>query len=152
MLKAADLLVLARVLPRSIQLLGQRTVQNVVDQRTLARARNAGHHRHHAQRKLHRQIAQIVAPRTLYRDPFPGQRARRHAMQNARRAGEISPGERIGRGHDLLGSSLGHDPAAEPSRARAQIQHIVGTANRVFVVLHHQHRVAQVAQRFERLD
>ena len=37
-------------------------------------------------------------------------------------------------------------------RARPKIQHIVRRANRVLIVLHHQHRVAQIAQPRQRLD
>ena len=41
---------------------------------------------------------------------------------------------------------------AQSSCAGAEIQHVVGVANSLFVVLHNQHCVAKVAQLFERLN
>ncbi|MDT4830208.1 hypothetical protein FQZ97_636620 [compost metagenome] len=42
--------------------------------------------------------------------------------------------------------------AAVHARARAHVDHVVGAADHVLVVLHHQHRVAQVAQVLQRGD
>ena len=45
---------------------------------------------------------------------------------------------------------LGDDLAAEASRARPQVDHVVGRRDGVGVVLHHDHGVAQVAQAAQR--
>ena len=66
--------------------------------------------------------------------------------------GDVLSGQRTRRGLDLVGRSAGHHFAAVTSRARAEIDHVIGAANRVFVVLDHQHGVAQIAQRFQRLQ
>ncbi len=42
--------------------------------------------------------------------------------------------------------------AAQPARAGAKVEHVVGVANSVFVVLHNQNGVAQVAQPHERFN
>ena len=57
-----------------------------------------------------------------------------------------------GLGHDLCRGALGHHVAAQAACAGAQVEHVVGVADGVFVVLHHQHGVAQVAQPFQGLD
>ena len=53
---------------------------------------------------------------------------------------------------DFRGGALGDDRAAVHAGARPQIDHMVGLANRIFVVLHHDHRVAEIAQVRERIE
>ena len=43
-------------------------------------------------------------------------------------------------------SALGHQVAAMASGAGAEVDHVIGAADGVFVVLDHQHGVAEVAQ------
>ncbi|MCY1182154.1 hypothetical protein D9M73_227000 [compost metagenome] len=51
--------------------------------------------------------------------------------------------------HHFGRCTFGDDmPTVDPC-ARADIHYIVGQANRVFIVLHHDHRVADVAQVFQ---
>ena len=54
--------------------------------------------------------------------------------------------------HDLRRRTRSHDLPAILTRARPNIEHVIRLANRVLIVLHHQHRVAQIAQVFERRD
>ena len=90
------------------------------------------------------------APSTVSHLPVSGRGV--VAMQDARRAGQVAARERLRAGHDLIGRALGDDVAAQPPRARSQIDHVIGMTNGVFVVLHHQHRIAQVAQLLERAE
>ena len=53
-------------------------------------------------------------------------------------------------GGHLLGGALGDDIAAVLAGARADVDHVVGGADRVLVVLDHDHRVAEVAQTGQR--
>ena len=53
---------------------------------------------------------------------------------------------------DLVGRALRNHAATVHTGAWPQVQHPVRRADRVFVVLHHQHRIAQVAQALERGD
>ena len=61
-------------------------------------------------------------------------------------------GEAVGAGHDLVGRALRDDLAAVDAGAGADVDHVVGGADRVLVVLDHDHRVADVAQVLERLE
>ena len=71
---------------------------------------------------------------------------------NFERAGQVAPGQRLGVGLDLLKRALRHHPPAVHTGARAHVDHVVGGAHHVFVVFHHQHTVADVAQVFERVN
>src|SRR5260370_29186150 len=73
-------------------------------------------------------------------------------MQNARGSGEVAARQRLWASHDLLGRAFGDDMPAEATRPRPQINYIVGMANRIFIVLDDQDRVAKVAQLFEGLN
>ena len=44
------------------------------------------------------------------------------------------------------GVPAGHQFAAQPARARAEIDHVIGALDGLGIVLHHQHGVAHVAQ------
>ena len=67
-------------------------------------------------------------------------------------ARQVLAGQRIRMRHDLLRRALRHDLAAMHARTRTDIDHIVGLANRVLVVLDHDHRVAEVAQVLQRVE
>ncbi len=54
--------------------------------------------------------------------------------------------------HDLGWGAFGDDVAAQPSCAGAEVEHVVGVADGVFVVLDDENGVAEVAQPFEGLD
>ena len=97
-------------------------------------------------------VLQVVLARAGDGEPFAGERARLGALQHAGGSGEIAAGERLGAGHDLLGRAFGDDVAAEPAGAGAEIEHIVGVADGVFIVLDDEDGVAEVAQLFEGLD
>ena len=67
-------------------------------------------------------------------------------------ADEILAGQALGRGQDLGRRAFGHHQAAVDAGAGAHVDHVVGLADRVLVVLDHDHRVAEVAQVLERLE
>ena len=50
---------------------------------------------------------------------------------------------------DLIRRAAGYDFAAMTSRTGTKIDDIVGAANGVLIVLDHQHRIAQIAQRLQ---
>ena len=66
-----------------------------------------------------------------------------HYLLSAR---NVLPGQRARKAFDLPGRAAGHHLAAMPSCARAKIDDIVRAANRLLIVLHHQHGIAQIAQ------
>src|SRR5258708_6600510 len=53
---------------------------------------------------------------------------------------------------ELFGRSAENDPAPHVSRARAEVDDVVGGANRLLVVLDDQNGVAEIAQPSQRLD
>src|SRR5205085_3510364 len=65
---------------------------------------------------------------------------------------EVLARERIRVADHLARRTLRDDFAAMDAGARAHVHDVVGRADHVFVVLHHQHAVAQVAQVLQRAD
>ena len=59
-------------------------------------------------------------------------------------------GEAVRVVEDILKRALGHDLAAVDARAGAEIDDMIGGADRVFVMLNHDHGVAEIAQALER--
>ena len=66
--------------------------------------------------------------------------------------GEEPPGQRRRVRRDLVGRAHRHHVAAVLARPGPEVDHVVGGADGLLVVLHHQHRVAQVAQALERVE
>ena len=141
----------ARLFARSVELSGQCAVQNVVDQSRFSRARHARHHRHDPERKCDVEILQIIFARAQNRDRLAvrlpafvaasrsalGRKCRRRSAM--RRACMISSGV-----------PLRHQFAAVAAGAGTEVDHVIGAANGFFVMLDHQHRIAQIAQLFQR--
>ena len=71
---------------------------------------------------------------------------------NGHLAREIFAGEGRGRGDDVVDRPLRDHVAAVNAGAGPDVEHVVGGADRVLVVLHHDHGVAEVAQPFERFQ
>ena len=67
-------------------------------------------------------------------------------------AGQELPGDRAWRVQDVLHTTLRHDFAAVHARAGTDVDDVVGRADRVLVVLDHDHRVAEVAQPGQRAE
>ena len=80
----------AGLFARAVEGLGERAIENVVDERAFAAAADAGDDGHHAERNADGDVLQIVLARAVHGEPLAGERARLGAMQNARRAGEIA--------------------------------------------------------------
>ena len=68
------------------------------------------------------------------------------------RARKVAAGERAGIPGDGGGSARGHQLAAQASRAGTQVDDVIGLLDGFGVVLHHQHRVAHVAELLERVE
>ena len=67
-------------------------------------------------------------------------------------AAQVLPGQRSRRRLDLGGRALRDDQAAVDARAGTEIHDVIRLADRVLVVLDHQHRVAEVAQARQRVE
>ena len=105
---------------------------------------------HYAQRKSYIKILEIIFLRPKNREPCPILLTALRPHLDLHFARDIRPGERLRLAHNLLRSSVGYQAAAVASCAGSEIDHVIRAANGFFVVLDHQHRVAQVAQIFQR--
>lgn len=139
-------------LGRLVQLTVGDAKQGVVDQGRLAGAGDPGDAGHHPDRQVQVDVAQVVAARPLEFQPFAGERGALGGDGDLLAAREIVTGKRLGVGDDLLRRALGDDGAAVHPGTRADVEHVVGEANGILVVLHHDHRVAEIAQVSERLE
>ncbi len=137
-------------LARAVKLARQRAIKNVIHQRGLARAGNSSHHRHHAERKSYVEILEIVFLRAENRQrraiflPPLGPHLDLHF------AGDVSARQRIRLAHDLRRRAVRHQSSAVASGAGAEIDHVIRAANGLFIVLDHQHGIAQITQIFQR--
>ena len=71
---------------------------------------------------------------------------------DAQLARQVLAGQRFDVRRDVRGLALRDDAPAVHAGTQAHVHHVVGTEDHVLVVLHHQHRIAQVAQPFQRAD
>ena len=133
--------------------LGQRGVEDGVDQRRLARSGHPGHRDQLAERERHRDVAQVVLDRVVHGDhPALGPRPPRRRQRDRASAGQVRAGERVRVGQQPLDrAGVHHVPAVLP-RAGADVHGPVGGTDGVLVVLDHDQRVAQVAQPDQGLD
>ena len=66
--------------------------------------------------------------------------------------GDVAARKRCRVASDILGSSLGDYVSAVSSGAGTKIDDVIGSANRLFIVLYDQDRVSEIAKMFERVE
>ena len=71
---------------------------------------------------------------------------------NARTPGEVLRRERSFDAEDVRKIALGDDLAAARAGARPQVENVIGRADRVFIVLHDDHGISEIAQPPQRGD
>ena len=165
---ALDALVLAGRVLGAVELPGQRAAQDVVHERALAAAAHARDARQAAEREGGVDVLQVVLRRAddLQPDrvvvasaggtpvfcPSASVRRRGERLVAAARhgdrqpAGEVLRGGRVLHAQDFLQRALRDEPPAARTRAGADVEDVVGGADRVLVVLDDDDAVAQVAQ------
>ena len=137
---------------RLVDLLHQRVIEDVVDQRRLARTRHAGDGDEAAEREPHVDVAEVVGPRAAHADPIVAGRAPALRHRDAAPAGEVLAGDRLLVLEQARDRARVDDLAAVLAGARADVDDVIGDADRLFVVLDHEHRVAEIAQAHQRVD
>jgi len=138
-------------LPGPMQAVGDRLVENLVDQRRFPRAGHPGDAGEGPEREPYVDAAQVVRRGSDDLDvPARPAALRRHV--DPPRPGQELPGQRLGDLLDLGRRSLGHDPPAVLAGPGAHVDQVVGGAHRLLVVLDHEHRVSQVAKPLEGPD
>ena len=152
-LQAVDPPVVAGIAEAAVQVAPQGLDENVVDQRALARAGDAGHADEHAQRNLDVDFLEVVVPRAAD-DEFgvaDGPAAGRGSRSAACRK-RYWPGDALRLGDDFGCRTRGDDVPAVDARPGAEIDDVIGRQHRVLVVLDDDHGVAQVAEPPERVQ
>src|SRR6267143_1996103 len=152
MLGADNFAVRGRRFGGAIELLGERAVKNVVDERGFARARDAGDDGEQAQRKRDVDVFKIVSAgaENLYR--FAVGAAALFGNCDFRGAAEVLAGEGCRGGFDLRWLALGDEVAAGVASARAEVDHKIGAADGVLIVFDDEDGVAEIAKLFERAE
>ena len=138
---------------RPVEVAGEDAVQDVGDERALARPRHAGDGGEAAERHLDGDVLQVVLARALdaQHPPWiarPPLRRQRDGLV----AAQVGAGQRLAVPNDLVDGAAGHDLAAVLARPGAEVDEVVGGADGLLVVLDHEHGVAEVAQALERAE
>ncbi len=150
---AVDPRVAARHRARPVELLGQGVVEDVVDQRRLARPRHAGDGGEHPQRELDVDALEVVLACALDRDlPLLVALAALGGDRDAPAPRQVGPRQGLLAGQEVLDGAGDDDLAAVLARAGPDVDHPVGRRDRVLVVLDHDQRVAHVAQPDQRVE
>ena len=153
MLEALDRLVLARDLAAAGELAGDRAVERLDEEGRLAAARDAGHRGEQAERDVDGDVLEVVGARAFDREPAAARGlAPLLGAGDLLEAGEILPGEARRVRHHLVGRSFRHDLSAMDAGAWPHVDHMVCGQDRLLVMLDHEHGVAHVAQRLERIE
>ena len=137
---------------RAIEVARQRAVQDVLDQRGLARARHAGDGDEQCRAECRRRGCCRLCSRA------PCDASCRCASTRPPRCGtaicrsplRYCPVSDAGFADDLVDRAGGDHLAAVLPGAGPEVDDVIGGANRLLVVLDHDHRVAEVAQLLER--
>ena len=128
-------------------------VQHIARQRGLARARDARDDHQPSERYLH-----ITAPDVVQRDTRARQArgGRVHRTMRSRRMqqrlAQEAPGGRARVGGQILHRAGTDELAAAHARLRTEVEHVIGAADGLLVVLDHHQRVAMSGQLGERIE
>ena len=149
---AVDPVVRAGAHPRPVQAVGDRAVEDLVDERGLARAGDAGDRAEHAEREGDVDALEVVLAGAADDELGP----RRAALLRHRDLPLAARG--TGRSASPAGASISFgvpsattSPPCSPAPG-PEVDDVVGGPDRALVVLDHDHRVAEVAEALERAD
>ena len=134
----------------AVDVLHQRPVQDLVDQRRLARARHPGHAHEALQGDLHVDVGQIVLACAPDHQPGAVAAAADLRDRDLAAARQVLPGDGLLDFEEPVQRPGVHDAPAVLARAGADVDDVVGDADGLLVVLDHDHGVAEVAHAQER--
>ena len=152
-LEARNAIVLPRNYASPIKVSRHRAVENVLDQRRLAAARDTSHGDEESEGNLDIEIAQVVLARALDADhPIRIHPATHFGNRDLDFAAQVSPRDRLGVGPHFVDSSFSDDESAVLSGSRTEIDQVIGGLHRLLVMLDDDDSVAEVAQLTERVE
>ena len=131
---------------RAVQLRCQLFVQDFIDERGLARTRNAGHTGERTERNREIRVLEVVHRTALDRDALAVAFAPDFGHRNEFFARKVLSGDGFVAFEQLVYRALEHNLAAVASRARTDIHNVISCKHGVLVVLDHDERVAEVTQ------
>src|SRR6266852_228678 len=134
---------------RTVKLLREGAIENVVDESGLAGTGNAGDHGKQAERQGDIDFLEIVGAGAKNLDGFAVGAAALFGDRNFSGAAEVLAREGRSGGFDLRWFTLGHEVAAGVARAGAEVHNEIGAADGVFVVLDDEYSVPEIAKMFE---
>ncbi len=138
--------------PRALELGLERPEEDVVDERRLPRTGHARHRDQAAEREAHVDAGEVVLGRTAHPEPpLAGRPALRWDV-DASPPREVATGDRLRARSDLSDRARHDDPPTVLARPRPDVHDVVGHADRVLVVLDHDHGVAEVPEPSQGLD
>ena len=152
LLHAGDALVTPRDLPGAVELVGERGVEDVVDERRLSGAGDPGDDNEVAQREGNVDVLQRVLASPLDDDLPPVLSATRRGNGNRQAAGEVATRDRALLLDEALDRSGVDDLTPVLAGTGTDVDDPVGRLDGVLVVLDDDEGVAEVAQTGQRLD
>ena len=133
----------------AIDLVLERGEQDAVDQRRLARSRDAGDGDEVPEGHVDGDVLEVVGPRALDGQTLAVALSSRRGDLDRLHARQVLAGQRLGVLQQLLVGARVHHPAAELPRPRSNVDDEVREADGLLIVLDHDDRVAEVAQALE---
>ena len=129
----------------------QRAIQHIMDQRGLPGAADSGHDCEHSKRNHEVHVLQIVQRRAKQPQEFAVGLVANVRNRNAQFSAKITASKRLVLAkHGFIGAGE-EQFAAEFASARTEIDHMVRGKNRLWIVLHNQNSIAEIAQRFQNI-
>ena len=135
--------------PGTVQLSGQRLVDDLVDEAGLAGAGHAGDAGKGAEGDVHIDAPEVVLPAAEDLEAVAVAGPPHGGDRNFLRAGEVLARQGLGAGHDVLQRTLGHHVTAQDAGPGADVNDLVCGAHGVLVVLDNDERVAEVPEVLE---
>ena len=135
----------------AIQFIGERLIEDLIDQRTLSRTGYAGHAGKYSERELYVDVLQIVL--RCAEDCQPACRfsscLRNRDLQSS---GQIRSGDRFSAVLDILRASRRHNLSAMLPGAGTDVNQEVCSTHGVFVMFDDNHGIAQIPQVIQRIQ
>jgi len=148
-----DAVVRARDHAGAVELPRQRAVEDVADEGRLPGPRDARHRDEQPERKLNGQVLEVVLPGADDAErPLPVGEAAARRDRDPELAAQVARREGVGVLQHLRQPAGDDHLAAVAAGARPQVDDVVRRPDRLLVVLHDEHAVAEVAQLLEGVE